>query len=133
MPCKGLHCPGCRGGGGVGLAVIVAVVLVIAAIAKAAGKAIGEAAHVLAVALEVAFIAAVTGVALLAAVVLTRLGIGLRRRYTNRAAAAVSPITYQAVPVDDEPLEIEPPRPRMTGDQFAGHQPARKEPSNPLT
>lgn len=113
MSCKGLHCGGCRGGGGIGLAVIVAVVLVIAA----AGKVIREAVHVVSVMLEVAVLALIAVAVVALVVVGVRLGRQVReRQYQERlAAAAVPRVTYQAVPVDDDLLEIEPSRLRLTG------------------
>ena len=113
MSCKGLHCGGCRSGGGVGLAVIVALVLVIAA----AGKVISEAVRIISAVLEVAALALIAAAVAALVVVGVRLGRQVReRQYQERlAAAAVPRVTYQAVPVDDDLMEIEPPRPRLTG------------------
>jgi len=112
--CRGLHCPGCGKGGG-WLLLALAVVVIAAWIRKTAGKAISEAGHVLAVVLEVALItvASAAGIAVLAG--LGWAGLKVRRRYTNRAAAAVSRPVYQAVVLPSQLQAIEPPRPQPAG------------------
>lgn len=118
MPCKGLHCSGCRhgGGGAVGLAVVVVLVL-IAAIGKAVGSALAEAGHVLAVVLEVAVIGLAALAVAAVAAVLTWAAVRVHRRYASRAAAAVrrplgQPIQAVAEVVQAEPQAIEAPKPR---------------------
>ena len=76
MPCRGLHCDGCRdSGGGIVIVVIVALVL-IAAAAKPVESAARIAVHVLADVLEVAFITVVVLAAAAVAVMLGRVGFG---------------------------------------------------------
>jgi hypothetical protein len=111
VKCGGLHCNGCSGGGGGALAVVV-VLIAIAAIGKTVSKAVAEAFHVLAVVLEVFLItaASLAGIAILAG--LGWAALRIRRAYATRAAAAGSQPACQAIPVQSEPLAIEPPRVR---------------------
>lgn len=117
--CGGLHCPGCGDGGGwLGLVLIVVLIAIAAKVGQAVARGAAEAAHVLAVVLEVVFItiASAAGIGTLAA--LTWAGIHIHRRYANRAAAADrrlldQPIRAVAEVVQSEPLAIEAPRPRL--------------------
>lgn len=116
MKCHGLHCGGCRGGRGVGLAAIVAIIIVGAWVCKRVAPAVSKAVHVLEVVLEVVFItiASAAGIAILAG--LTWGGIRIHRRYAIRAAAADrrslgQPIRVTAEVVQPEQQAIEAPRP----------------------
>lgn len=117
--CKGIHCGGCGDGNGLpALALVIVAVLVIAAVAKAVAAAFHEAVHVLAVALEVLFIAfaSVAGVTALAG--LTWAGVKVYRRCAVRAAAAAprppdQPVRVTAEVVRPEPLAIEAPKSRL--------------------
>jgi len=133
MPCRGLHCNGCRGGGGGAvLAVIIAAVLIIAAIGKAVGKAVTEAGHVLAVVLEVAAITMAAAAGLGLACLLLWAGIRVQRW---RAARQVRPAVQlvRAEVVTSEPAAIESPKPRFSPAAVRQPEPQAAEPLNPLT
>jgi membrane protein implicated in regulation of membrane protease activity len=110
----GAHTHHGHGGGGGGVALVIVALLAAAAVAKPLESAARTAGHVLAVALEVAFISVAVLAAAAVAAVLTWAGVRLRRRYANRAAAADrrplnQPIQVVAEVVRDEPQAIEGP------------------------
>jgi hypothetical protein len=131
MPCRGLHCNGCRDGGGGVLAVVVVLVL-IAAIAKPLESAARTAGHVLADVLEVVVISVAVLAAAAAAVALGWAGVRVHRWHSARRTLA-PPAVIRAEVIDSSPLPaIEAPRPKLAGmyeevNDASSHQSARPE------
>jgi hypothetical protein len=123
MPCRGIHCGGCRGsgdGGGVGvvLAVVVALII-IGAIAKPAESAARTAGHVLAVVLEVVLVSLAVVAAVAALVALGWASIRVRRWQSARHAQAVAfgrmSARLRAEVISPARPAIEPPKARFSG------------------
>ncbi len=137
MPCRGLHCDGCKRGGGGIVAVIVLALILIGAAGKAAGSALAEVGHVLADVLEVALITVAVLAAVAVAAALGWVAVKVNRRRAARlsvkggdrcqprimsaphaavvitTSAAARGVT--AVAGTAEPQAIEAPKPVLTG------------------
>jgi hypothetical protein len=92
MPrCKGLHCPGCRhGGGGAGAVLFVALILIAAVFARPVKHAASSALHVVVEVAEIAALVVVSAVGLAVVCGLVVAGIRIRRRVLARPSRTVS-------------------------------------------
>jgi hypothetical protein len=106
MPrCKGLHCPGCRHGGGsgagVGALLFLALILIAAAFARPVKHAASSALHVVVEVAEIAALVAVSAVGLAVICGLVVAGIRIRRWMLARPSCTVSiarPATQESKP-----------------------------------
>jgi hypothetical protein len=94
MPrCKGLHCPGCRHGGGsvagAGALLFVALILIAAVFARPVRHAASSALHVVVEVAEIAALVAVSAVGLAVACGLVVAGTRIRRWMLARPSCAV--------------------------------------------
>jgi hypothetical protein len=95
MPrCKGLHCPGCRHGGGsgdgAGAVLFLALILIAVALARPVKHAASSALHVVVEVAEIAALLAVSAVGLAVACGLVVAGIRIRRWMLAHSACSVS-------------------------------------------
>ena len=95
MPrCKGLHCPGCRHGGGsgagAGALLFVALILIATVLARPIKRAADSALHIVVEVAEMAALAAVSAVGLAVICGLVVAGIRIRRRVLARPSCTVS-------------------------------------------
>jgi hypothetical protein len=95
MPrCKGLHCPGCRHGGGsgagAGAVLFLALILIAVALARPVKHAASSALHVVVEVAEIAALVAVSAVGLAVVCGLVVAGIRIRRWMLARPSCTVS-------------------------------------------
>jgi hypothetical protein len=94
MPrCKGLHCPGCRhggGGAGAGAVLFLALIFIAVALARPVKHAASSALHVVVEVAEIAALVAVSAVGLTVVCGLVVAGIRIRRRVLARLSCTVS-------------------------------------------